>query len=99
VQLSWVIPFLPLAVGYGLFYLVGACLLLLLYVTIAGLLLMTVVVGTIIWIAALVSCLKNESSSDNTKIVWALVILFTHFVGGLLYFIVRRPQRLKELGH
>jgi Phospholipase_D-nuclease N-terminal len=55
-------------------------------------------IGTFIWIAALVSCLKNESS-DNTKIVWVLVILLTHCLGGVLYFLVRRPQRLRELGH
>ena len=55
--------------------------------------------GFVVWIAALVSCLKNESLTGNTKIVWALVIIFTHFVGGLVYFLVRRPERLRELGH
>jgi hypothetical protein len=54
--------------------------------------------GTFIWIAALVSCLKNETA-DNTKIIWVLVILVTHCLGGVLYFLVRRPQRLRELGH
>ncbi len=53
----------------------------------------------VVWIAALVSCLKNESPTGNTKIVWALVILLTHFVGGLIYFLVRRPERIRELGH
>ncbi len=56
-------------------------------------------IGSIIWIAALFSCIKNESPTDNTKIVWVLVILFTHFVGALIYFLVRRPERIRELGH
>jgi TRAP-type C4-dicarboxylate transport system permease small subunit len=52
-----------------------------------------------LWIAALVSCVKNESSTDNTKVIWVLVIALFHFVGALLYFLIRRPQRIRELGH
>ena len=55
-------------------------------------------IGTFIWIAALVSCLRNETA-DNKMIVWVLVILVTHCIGGALYFLIRRPQRLRELGH
>ena len=98
-QASLEFPFPLLALGYGLFYLVCSCLLLLLYIIIAGLLLSLILGGTVVWIAALVSCLKNESSAYNTKLIWTVVILFTHFIGGLLYFLVRRPQRLRELGH
>ena len=54
--------------------------------------------GSLLWIAALISCLTKESSTENTKVAWAVVILFTHFLGGLLYFLVRRPQRIRELG-
>jgi uncharacterized membrane protein len=55
-------------------------------------------VPTILWIGALISCLKNESS-DSTKLAWALVILLTHFIGALIYLLIRRPQRIRELGH
>jgi len=56
-------------------------------------------VFTIFWIWMLADCLINESSQGNDKIIWALVILLTHFVGAFLYFVVRRPRRIKELGH
>lgn len=54
--------------------------------------------GTAVWIWALVDCLRNESSQGNDKIVWALVIVVLHWLGGLLYLIVRRPKRIQELG-
>jgi hypothetical protein len=53
----------------------------------------------VIWIWALVSCIKNEPSAGSTKIVWVLVILFLHFIGALAYLLIRRPQRIRESGH
>jgi preprotein translocase subunit YajC len=32
-------------------------------------------------------------------IIFFLVIALFHFVGALLYFLIRRPQRIRELGH
>lgn len=50
------------------------------------------------WIWMLVECLTKESSQGNDKLTWALVIFFLPFVGATLYFFVRRPQRISELG-
>jgi hypothetical protein len=30
--------------------------------------------------------------------VWILVILLTHFLGAILYVLIRRPDRLREVG-
>jgi hypothetical protein len=54
--------------------------------------------GTILWIAALISCVKNESSTDNTKVVWIVIIALFHLFGALAYFLIRRPQRIRERG-
>ena len=51
------------------------------------------VLGTVFWIWMIVDCALHESSTGNDKIVWILVILFTHLIGALLYFFVRRPRR------
>ncbi len=56
------------------------------------------VLGTVFWIWMLVDCLIKESSEGNDKIIWALVILLTHFLGALIYYIARRPTRIRELG-
>ncbi len=56
------------------------------------------VAGTAFWIWMLVECVTRESSEGNDKLVWILVILFTHLLGALIYLIVRRPKRIEELG-
>ena len=43
--------------------------------------------GTIFWIWMLVDCATKESNQSNDKIVWILIILFTHFIGALIYFL------------
>ena len=52
----------------------------------------------VFWIWALIDCLNNESSEGNEKIVWILVIILLGAVGALLYYTVRRPTRIKEVG-
>jgi hypothetical protein len=50
-----------------------------------------------IW--TLIDCAQNESSEGNEKLIWILVILFAFGLGPLIYFFVRRPQRMSEVGH
>jgi hypothetical protein len=52
-----------------------------------------------VWVWAIVDCVKNESSDGNDKLVWILIIVFTHLLGAILYLLIRRPQRIRELGH
>ncbi len=54
--------------------------------------------GPILWIAALISCMRNESSTGNTKVVWVIIIVVLQAIGALAYFVIRRPQRIRELG-
>jgi hypothetical protein len=50
------------------------------------------------WIWMLVDCATKESSQGNDKVIWILVIIFTHWIGALIYFLVRRPERKRLLG-
>ncbi len=54
--------------------------------------------GTIFWIWMLVDCAINEPSEGNDKIIWILIILFTHVIGALLYLLFRRSRRKEEFG-
>jgi len=55
-------------------------------------------VGLAFWIWMLVDCATKESGQGNDKLVWILVIVLTSWIGALIYFLVRRPQRIRELG-
>ncbi|MDO3695060.1 PLD nuclease N-terminal domain-containing protein [Wenyingzhuangia sp. chi5] len=46
-------------------------------------------------ILALIDILKNEFTGNN-KIAWLLVVLFTSFIGAILYFIIGRKQKLSN---
>ncbi|MCH9789287.1 MAG: PLD nuclease N-terminal domain-containing protein, partial [Planctomycetes bacterium] len=51
----------------------------------------------VFWVWMLIDCLKNEPSTGNDKIIWGLVIAFTG-IGALLYYFIRRPERIKQTG-
>lgn len=56
------------------------------------------ILGSIFWLWMLIDCAVNEPSQNNDKIVWIILILFLHVLGALLYFFIRRPQRIRESG-
>lgn len=54
--------------------------------------------ATIFWLWMLVDCLAKEPSAGHEKLLWAIVILLTHGLGALLYYFIRRPQRIRQYG-
>lgn len=54
--------------------------------------------GTVLWIWMLIDCATKEPDTGNDKVIWILIIVFTHWVGALIYFLVRRPKRIQEFG-
>lgn len=53
-------------------------------------------VGTAFWIWMIIDCATNEPSVGNDKVVWMIVIVFTQFVGALIYYFVRHTKRLEQ---
>jgi len=51
---------------------------------------------TLFWLWMLIECATKEPSEGSDKIVWVLIILFTHLLGAAIYFFVRRPQRVEQ---
>ena len=46
----------------------------------------------IFWIWMLIHAITNRGLDSIEKLIWVLVILFLHFLGGLIYFFVGRPK-------
>ena len=55
--------------------------------------------ATIFWVWMIIDCATKEPSEGNDKIIWILVIVFTHLIGALIYYFFRRPERIKKYGH
>lgn len=46
----------------------------------------------------LVDCLRNEPSEGNEKLIRAIAMVLTTFVGAVLSLILRRPKRIQQYG-
>lgn len=53
---------------------------------------------TAFWIWMIADCATNEENAGTSKTIWLIVIVLTQIIGALIYYIVRRPQRMQELG-
>lgn len=52
----------------------------------------------ILWAWTLADCLRKETDKGNTRLIWAVIIVFTYILGAFLYYFIRQPERVKELG-
>ncbi|HEV2653696.1 MAG TPA: PLD nuclease N-terminal domain-containing protein, partial [Ktedonobacteraceae bacterium] len=52
--------------------------------------------STAFWIWMVVDCAMNKRLSDMQKALWIVLILFTHFIGALIYFFVGRQGQAKQ---
>ena len=54
--------------------------------------LILILVLGIFWVWMLVDCLKR-SFKGNDKLVWVLVLLFSHIIGAAIYYFVIKAQK------
>ena len=57
--------------------------------------LLLLLLGFVVWISALVDAIRAPDDSyfqNGTKLIWVLVIVFTGWIGGLIYWVVGRPR-------
>ena len=47
----------------------------------------------IFWIWMLIDAIGSKRLTGTEKIVWVLVIIFLHFLGALIYYLVGRGRR------
>ncbi len=52
----------------------------------------------VMWIWMLIDCLQNEPSTGNEKVIWVLLMVFLGIIGSMLYYFIRRPQRIEQFG-
>ena len=54
--------------------------------------------ATIFWMGVLIDCITKEPSEGNDKVAWTILIIFAPLFGALLYYFIRRPERIKAIG-
>ncbi len=63
-----------------------------------GLVALLGLLATVFWFWMFIECLMKEPSEGNDKLLWALIIFFGNLLGALLYFVIRRPERIERFG-
>jgi hypothetical protein len=51
-----------------------------------------VLLPSVFWLVELIDVLRRSFPEPSVKIVWVLVVIFTHFIGALIYYFVGRKQ-------
>ncbi|AEH61296.1 hypothetical protein Mzhil_1456 [Methanosalsum zhilinae DSM 4017] len=54
---------------------------------------------TVFWLWMLVDCATKETNEGNERLIWIIIIVFTHFIGALLYYFIRRPKRKEKFDY
>jgi hypothetical protein len=49
--------------------------------------------GLLFWIWMLIDCALNETTENQQKLIWILVIIFVNLLGAIIYFFVRKLPR------
>ncbi len=47
---------------------------------------------SLFWLWMLIDCLLNKTLHNSQKILWVLLILFTHIFGAVFYFLYKRTS-------
>jgi hypothetical protein len=63
------------AVGFGILWIVMALL---------------AIVSFGVWLWALIDAIQNPTLTGTARLMWILIIVFTHFIGAILYLIIGR---------
>jgi TctA family transporter len=53
--------------------------------------------GIILWIIMLIDAIKRVYPNPNEKIIWILVILFTGYIGAIIYYFVVKRKDKKQV--
>ena len=61
------------------------------------LLLIIIAVLIILPVIAIIDITKSEFKGGNDKLIWILVVLFLNPLGTLLYFLIGKDQKVKEV--
>lgn len=50
------------------------------------------------WIWMLIEAATREADGSQDRLIWVIILVFTHVIGAAIYFFVRRPVRISKFG-
>lgn len=49
-----------------------------------------------IWM--ILDCVTKEPREGNERLIWIIITVFVPYAGALIYYLVRRPERIRAYG-
>jgi hypothetical protein len=46
----------------------------------------------------ILECATKEPREGNERLVWIIITVFVPYLGAFLYYLVRRPERIRAFG-
>ena len=66
---------------------------------------LTTMASGIVWLACsafmiwmVIECATKEPREGHERLVWIIITVFLPYVGALIYYLVRRPVRIRAFG-
>jgi len=50
----------------------------------------------VFWVWMLIDCAQAPEDPANNRVAWILILVFTHWLGALLYFLIVRQPRINR---
>jgi hypothetical protein len=50
-----------------------------------------------IWM--IVDCAVHESRVGNERLIWIIIMVFVPYLGAIVYYVFRRPERIRAFGN
>jgi Phospholipase_D-nuclease N-terminal len=46
----------------------------------------------------IIDCATKEPRQGNERLIWIIITVFVPYVGAIIYYLVRRPERIRAYG-
>ena len=63
------------------------------------------VITSVFWLAftafmiwMIVDCALHEPRVGNERLIWVIITVFVPYVGAIVYYLFRRPERIRAIG-
>lgn len=53
---------------------------------------LVMLIFSIFWIWMLIDVIKRDFKDPNERLIWVLVIIFTHLIGAILYYLLVKQK-------
>jgi membrane protein DedA with SNARE-associated domain len=67
--------------------------------------LVSVLVSSVLWVIftafmvwMIVDCATKEPKQGNERLIWIIIMVCVPYLGALIYYVFRRPQRIRAYG-